>query len=135
MRVAIRRTSRVGERSGDPLEDLGAVPDVIHHLTKNDLHNDNEDLIARAASMLAALPVRVLSVEVDRATEGEVSVSTNTKNITRLDAYVDGRPRRTLDVEDGPTAFDLPLDSPGAHELELRGFDGKEHVALRRIRM
>src|SRR5215217_8139749 len=68
MRVAIRRTSRVGERSGDPLEDLGAVPDVIHHLTKNDLHNDNEDLIARAASMLAALPVRVLSVEVYRLT-------------------------------------------------------------------
>ena len=57
MRVAIRRTSRVGERSGDPLEDLGVVPDQIYHMTKNDVLNDNEDLIAHAASLLANLPV------------------------------------------------------------------------------
>ena len=135
MRVAMRRTSRVGERSGDPLEDLGVVPDEIHKMTKNDLLSNDEDLISDAASILADLPVRALSVELDQATDTAVSVSTTTENISRLDAYIDGRPQRTLDVEDGPTTFDLPLDSPGPHILELRGFDGNEIVAARRIEL
>ena len=104
-------------------------------MTKNDLLNNDEDLITRAASILATLPVRVLSVEVDQSTGGELSVSTTTENLSRLDAYIDGRPQRTLDVEDGATTFDLPLDSPGPHILELRGFDGKKLVAARRIEM
>jgi hypothetical protein len=133
MRVAIRRTSRVGERSGDPLEHLGVVPDQIHHIIKNDVLNDNEDLIAHAASLLANLPVRALSVEVDQTTDSAVSVSTTTENISRLDAYIDGRPQLTFDVEDGPTTFDLLLDSPGPHILELRGFADNELVAARRI--
>jgi hypothetical protein len=136
MRVAIRRSTRVGPRSGEPLEDLGVKPDEIHRMTRNDLLNDNEDLILRAAGILAGVqPVRALSVEVDRTSEREVSLSTTTENIPRLDAYVDGRPRLTLDVEDGQTTFDLPLDSPGPHILELRGFDGKELVAARRTEM
>ena len=135
MRVALRRTSRVGGRSGDPLEDLGVVPDEIHHMTRNDLLNDDENLIERAASILASrIPVRSLAVEV--TTQGDPTrVSADTENISRLDAYVDGRPRMTLDVQDGSTTFDLPLDLPGAHELELRGFDGDELVALRRIEL
>ena len=135
MRVAIRWTSRVGERSGDPLEDLGVVPDQIYHMTKNDVLNDNEDLIAHAASLLANLPVRALSVELYQATDSAVSVSTTAENISRLDIYIDGRPQRTFDVGDGATTFDLPLDSPGPHILELRGFDGNELVAARRIEM
>jgi hypothetical protein len=135
MRVSIRRTTRVGEQSGDPVEDLGVVPDRIHHMTRNDLLNDNADLITSASSILVDLPVRVLSVEVDHATDGEMSVTTNTKNISRLDAYIDGRPRLTLDVEDGPTTFDLSLDSLSPHTLELHGFDGNELVAARRIEM
>jgi hypothetical protein len=136
MRVAIRRTTRVGPRTGEPLEDLGVKPDPdkIHRMTRNDLLNANVDLIARAASILAGLlPVRALSVEVDQAADREVSVSTTTENISRLDAYIDGRPLLTLDVEDGQKTFDLPLDSPGRHTLELRGFDGKKLIAARRI--
>jgi hypothetical protein len=135
MRAAIRRTTRVGERSGDPLEDLGVVPDRIHHMTRNDVLNANSDLIASAASILADLPVRVLSVEVDQATDGETSVSTTTENISRLDAYIDGRPRLTLDVQDGSMTFDLPLDSPNPRVLELRGFDNNELVGVRRIEL
>ena len=134
MRVAIRRSTRVGPRSGEPLEDLGVKPEEIHRMTRNDLLNDNEDLILRAAGILAGVqPVRALSVEVDRTSEREVSLSTTTENIPRLDAYVDGRPRLTLDLEDGQTTFDLQLDSPGPHTLELRGLEGKELVAARRI--
>lgn len=52
MRVAVRRTARVGERSGDPVEDLGVKPDHEHQLTKRDLLEGNADLIAFAAQLL-----------------------------------------------------------------------------------
>ena len=133
MRVAIRRTSRVGERSGDPLEDLGVVPDEIHHTTKNDLLNDDEDLIERAASILASLPRRTLALEVTLLRDPtRARVSATTKNISRLDAYLDARPRETLDVEDGEVEFDVSVSGTLSHVLELRGFDGDEFVAAKR---
>jgi len=52
MRFAIRRTTRVGANAGVPLEDLGVEPDEIHQMTRNDLLNGNEDLIAAAAALL-----------------------------------------------------------------------------------
>ncbi len=54
MRVAIRRTTRVGDNAGLPLEDLGVEPDQIHRLTRNDLLNGNSDLITAAIQMLQA---------------------------------------------------------------------------------
>ncbi len=51
-RVAIRQTTRVGKNSGLPLEDLGVVPDYIHHMTRDDLLDQNTDLIEKAASIL-----------------------------------------------------------------------------------
>jgi hypothetical protein len=133
MRVAIRRTSRVGERSGDPLEDLGVVPDEIHRITKNDLLNHDEDLIERAASILVGLPVRKLAVEVTPLRDpARARVSATTENISRLDAYLDGRPRETLDVEDGEVEFDVSVSGTISHVLELRGFDGDQLVAAKR---
>ena len=51
-RVAIRRTTRVGDNSGLALEDAGVVPDVIHRLTLEDLTNKDAALFARAAKLL-----------------------------------------------------------------------------------
>ncbi|MEM9564583.1 MAG: S41 family peptidase, partial [Actinomycetota bacterium] len=48
MRVSIRRTLRVGERSGTPLEDLGVQPDHRIDLTRNDLIAGNQDLLDSA---------------------------------------------------------------------------------------
>jgi Peptidase family S41 len=133
MRVSIRRTSRVGERSGDPLEDLGVVPDEIHRITKNDLLNADEDLIEHAASILAGLPVRTLTVEVTPLRDpARARVSATTKNVSRLDAYLDGRPMETLDVEDGEVEFDVSVSGTLSHVLELRGFDGGQLVAAKR---
>jgi hypothetical protein len=133
MRVAIRRTSRVGERSGDPLEDLGVVPNEIHSITKNDLLNNDQDLIEHAASILASLPVRKLAVEVMPLRDpARANVTVATENISRLDAYLNGRPMKTLDVEDSNVEFDLSVPSPGSYVLELRGFDGGQLVAAKR---
>lgn len=52
MRVAIRRTTRVGDNGGLPLEDLGIQPDAIHRLTRTDIMESNKDLIAAAIALL-----------------------------------------------------------------------------------
>jgi len=131
--VSIRRTTRVGERLGDPLEDLGVVPDERHYTTKNDILHDNADLIEHAARILASLPVRALDASAEPSDDGKVLVSATVANVSRLDAYLDGRPRLTLNVEENSTEFELPLDSPGPHMLELRGFDDDRLVAVRRL--
>jgi C-terminal processing protease CtpA/Prc len=51
-RVAIRRTTRVGDMVGMPLEDLGVKPDCIHHMTMDDLLHHNKDLIEKAGRIL-----------------------------------------------------------------------------------
>jgi hypothetical protein len=136
MRVSIRRTTRVDERSGDPLEDLGVVPDEIHHLTRNDLLEGDEDLIEHAASILHDLPVRTLVTKATSSTDpASALVSVTTQNISRLDVYLDSRPQMSLDVEDGSTTFDLPLGSSGSHNLELRGYDRTGLAAVRRTKL
>ncbi len=132
--VAIRRTTRVGERTGDVLEDLGVVPEHLHELTREDLLNDNVDLIARAAALLAEMPVRQLGVTAERAND-QIKVTVQTANITRLDAYVDGRPRHTLDLSDGVHEFNLSVAGSAPSMLEVRGFDGGTLVATRRMRI
>jgi len=51
-RTAIRRSTRVGEFAGVPLEDLGVEPDERHFITHRDLTEGNADLIEHAARML-----------------------------------------------------------------------------------
>jgi hypothetical protein len=50
--VAIRRSTRVGENAGMPLEDLGVEPDCIHEMTKDDLLYRNRDLIKHVVRVL-----------------------------------------------------------------------------------
>jgi C-terminal processing protease CtpA/Prc len=132
--VAVRRTTRVGERLGDLVEDLGVVPDKRHCTTRNDILKDNEDLITCAASILAREPVRALDAKVERIDDGKVLVSVTVAKVSRLDVYLDGRPRLILDVDDGTTTFELPVNFQGRYALELRGFDdANELVAAKRI--
>ena len=54
MRVAVRRVVRVGESSGQILEDIGISTDRFHrhYLTKRDIEESNEDLIAAGLKLL-----------------------------------------------------------------------------------
>ena len=51
-RAAVRRSTRVGERAGVPLEDLGVEPDARHYLTLRDVTAGNVDLLEAAARQL-----------------------------------------------------------------------------------
>ena len=117
------------------MEDLGIIPDHIHRITRKDLMESNQDLIESAAHILGSLPVRALSAVVKAKRARKVSISVTTKNITRLDTLLNGRPQSTLDVKDGRTTVTLPLRSAGKQVLELRGFDGAYLVSARRLKL
>lgn len=63
MRVAIRRTLRVGPEAGTELEDLGVTPDERHQMTRADLLEGNVDLLRHAARLLSGQPVAVAPTE------------------------------------------------------------------------
>ncbi len=52
LRVAFRRSVRVGPQTGNDVEDFGITPDYFHSMTRNDLLKGNVDLINYAASLL-----------------------------------------------------------------------------------
>jgi len=124
MRVAIRRSTRVGAMVGMPLEELGVKLDAIHQMTENDVFNDNADLIARAAKLFEGRKVRRLAGAVD-VSQGSRHLKLSTKNLTRVDVYLNGRPALSLDVKDGDTATDLKV-AAGSGRIYLEGYDGDE---------
>jgi hypothetical protein len=133
MRVAIRRTLRVGEQSGTPVEDLGITPDSHHALTKNDLLNANKDLINKAGKVLKNMPVRFLSFTTNQA-GSTLTIQTTTIGISRLDTYIDGRPMESLDINDGTHSFDVDLPA-GSALLELAGYKNDEYIAARKVEL
>lgn len=133
MRVAIRRCIRVGKHSGTPLEDLGIKPDSLHDMTKNDLLNGNEDLINKAGIVLCHMPVQLLQISTNRNGE-TLLLKVTTKGITRLDVYLDDRPVKSIEIDDGTHNMDMDI-SVQPKVLKMAGFDGDEYVACRKIKI
>lgn len=52
-RVALRRATRVRDCVGVPLEDFGVTPNYEHKLTRRDVRDANQDLMARAVEILS----------------------------------------------------------------------------------
>lgn len=133
MRVAIRRTLRVGDQSGTPVEDLGVTPDSRHALTKIDLLDANKDLIDEAGRVLVSMPVRLLTISTSRS-GSTLTIQATTVGISRLDTYIDGRPLHSLDINDGSHSFNVDLPT-GATLLELAGYKSNEYVAARKLQL
>jgi peptidase S41-like protein len=55
MRVALRRSVRVGREAGSEVEDFGVAPDLLYDMTRDDLLHNNRDLKAHASKVLAEL--------------------------------------------------------------------------------
>ena len=136
LRVAIRRTVRVGPRAGVLVEDLGVQPDAVHRMTRQDVFGNNEDLIAAAAGLLAARRAHPLHVETVTQGSGLPRLKVKTRNVSRLDVWLNGRPRGTRDVVADETEIDLQAMAGGPAELgrkvELRAYDGDELAAVYR---
>jgi len=130
MRVAIRRTVRVGKLAGTPVEDLGVRSDHRHDMTRRDVLENNVDLLDAAGALLAGLPVRRLRVSPSRADDGALTLELTTGGLDRVDVYVDGRPRGSSDVTDGDTTLTVP-DVPSTATLQVQGFAAGGLVAAR----
>ncbi len=131
MRVAIRRTLRVGKQAGTELEDLGVVPDEAYKMTRRDLLEANIDLIERAATLLAGLPRFRLDASAAKV-GANLRVTLTTAGIDRLDFEINRRPQRSVDVTNGNRTVDLPTSL--AHgTLELKGYRAGALVAARTV--
>lgn len=135
MRVAARRSTRVGVRSGVPLEDLGVVPDDRYFMTRNDLLQRNVDLIARAAEILKSKPTQTLQLTaVGDSPVAKVEV--RSLNVDRLDLLVDGRPVvASTDIvsSSGPISITLPKPVTSRNRVEACGYRNGELVVSARL--
>jgi Peptidase family S41 len=133
-RVALRRSLRVGKRLGEPVEDLGVIPDVSYHLTSRDLLEDNPDLMEKAGELLAQGRPRTLDVEVSPRNREVVTLEATTAALTGLDIYANGRPAATASkVSDGVNTITVPLPDSPKISLRLEGFDNGNLVAARTL--
>mgnify|MGYP001800375058 CR=1 FL=1 len=100
-------------------------------MTKQDLLNQNTDLINRAAEILQQMEVRQLEAAIKYVTNRGVKLLLKTRGINRLDVLVNQRPQGSLDFTDGETELDIPLC--GIKSIGLKGYDGNLLVASRKL--
>ena len=134
MRVAIRRSLRLGKRSGAPVEDLGVESSNRHFMTKRDLLENNVDLLNKAGELLAALPARELVVDI-KPQAGSLVVSVRAMGVTSVDAYFNGRPMQSVELERGQGSVTLPKPASPDTWLEIQAFDGDRLVGRHRAKV
>ena len=132
LRVAIRRTLRVGSLAGTPVEDLGVHPDERHRMTRRDVLEGNVDLLERAGALLAALPVRGLEAHAERGAGGKLTVKLEVRNLDRADVFLDDRPWASVDLAEGSSSISLK-DAAAAGTVRIEGFSDGKLVAARTI--
>lgn len=134
MSLALRRSIRTGQHSGQPIEDIGIIPDVIHRLTKNDIVHANQDLLNKAGEILASKPTCYLNGEIADRSDNAIALEVHSENLTSLDIYVNQRPVKTaVPVTDTITRIpDIPISS-GDEPVQIRGYQNNTHMASRRI--
>lgn len=127
--LVIRRVLRVGPNAGTPLEDYGVISDERHEMTRDDITNDDADLMVTAAGLLGKGASRRFDVALSEA-GGELTATFEVLGIDRADVIVDGRPRLTVDLGGNPG----PVSVPGAgtpNMVQVVGYDERDLVAVR----
>lgn len=122
LRVALRRTLRVGPNAGVPVEDIGVIPDQPHSITRDDILRDNRDLFAAAAALLVTKPVYELKAAAVPAAGNTVQIQVATKNLDRLDAFVNRRPQHSIDLQSSTANLIITKPSATACRLHLEAY-------------
>lgn len=136
MRVAVRRTTRVRDRSGELLEDLGVTPDIIYRMTERDVTGRNEDLIDRAIDEVALRSAHLIEViGVDGHRDRAPTVRIETLNVERVETTVGGRSLPSKRVRGNRARIELdpavPAGSAGEVRVRMLGYADDELVAER----
>jgi hypothetical protein len=127
--LVIRRVLRVGPNAGTPLEDYGVLPNERHDMTRNDIMNDDADLMVTAAGLLGKGVPRRFDVELSEAA-GELTATFEVLGIDRADVIVDGRPRLTVDLGGNPGPVPVP-DAGTPEMVQVTGYERGALIAAR----
>jgi len=147
--LAFRRSSRVHKNTGYAIEDVGVkVRDgFVHRPTKADFEESDRDLLRFAVGILGKRPVYSLNIERAVIRNGVADVEVTTRNMDRLECFVDLHPQCAVAVSpkgDSRKKIRVPLDGlpgRGRRQLMIQGYarggpDGKRAlVASARARM
>jgi C-terminal processing protease CtpA/Prc len=118
--MAFRRAVRVGDVAGTGIEDLG-IPGHLHRpLTKLDLTVRNLDLLEFCGRLLASESITDLQAQVT----GDL-LEIETTNLDRVDVYVDGHPRESLQTgsRTGTETVTHMIEDPW-YQVEVVGYTG-----------
>jgi Peptidase family S41 len=134
MRVAARRCTRVGSRSGIPVEDYGVVPNVRYFMTRQDVVGNNEDLIAAAGQILKSLPKQALRLTPDLADPLQ-KFSIDCFNVDRIDLFVNDRPAFSQQVSGSQAGhpIHLPFAATAGSVVSANGYRQGELVVSTRL--
>jgi Peptidase family S41 len=127
--LVIRRVLRVGPNAGAPLEDYGVLAKERHDMTRNDIMNNDADLMITAAELLGRGTPRRFDAALSEA-GGELTATFEILEVDRADVIVDGRPRLTVDLGGNPG----PVVVPGAgtpKRVRIGGYDQGVLIAAR----
>jgi hypothetical protein len=134
MRVAARRCTRVGGRSGIPVEDYGVVPNLRYFMTRQDVVGNNDDLIAAAGQILKSLPKQALRLTPD-PTDPLQKFSVDSSNVDRIDVFVNDRPSISQQVTGSQTGHPilLPFAATAGGVVRANGYRQGELVVSTRL--
>ena len=141
--LAMRRSVRVGDHEGRPLEELGITPDHRHYMTKLDLMGHNTDLVRKAARLMESKPTYSLFGELVKggavlsiAASSKVHPRDKRKRISRVDVFLNGRPHKSLSARSGNlkrTRVSLgSARAKGAWSVQAYDYDNNLVAAARR---
>jgi len=131
MRVAVRRSLRVGDNAGVPVEDLGIVPDDRYSMSSDDVLNGNEKLLNAAVAILRELPARWLDVKIQKQTPRRLYLSIEATNLSGLEVVVNDRSVYSADVEPGVTTVVVHLPAEPIRHVEICGLNERGEIAAR----
>jgi hypothetical protein len=107
IRVAIRRTVRVGPNAGNVVEDLGIKPDQVYHMTRQDVLYGNEDLISAAVTHLTGKKPHTLDIVLEQNSKDQPIIKLKTRNVDRVDVTLGNNQIRSRYPQHGQCFIEL----------------------------
>jgi len=135
LRVAIRRTVRVGPNAGNVVEDLGIEPDFIYQMTRQDALENNKDLIKFAVTHLANRKAHTLKLALEERDYGLPAIKIATRNVDRIDTTIGSSQIRSHYPHSGVTHIELQDElgdiKTDKLEVDLKGYKNEQLVVRR----
>ena len=122
--LAIRRSSRVADNRGNAIEDDGVKADITYRLTRQDLLNNDCDLLAFACAHLAAQPIYFLKILNAELGKDSFQVTVSTRNLFRLECLVNDCIQIAVPVNGPAFSFQVPVQGIllAPQNLQINGF-------------